>query len=75
METKQIKLNTPEEVMDFVNTADQCNFDIDIYYNRITVDAKSFLGIMSLDISNNLKVAYHGYDGNFENIINKYSAN
>ncbi len=73
METKQIKLNTPKEVMDFVKTAEQCDFDIDIYYNRITMDAKSFLGIMSLDISKNLNVAYNGYNGNLENVIKKYA--
>ncbi|WFR56186.1 HPr family phosphocarrier protein [Anaerocolumna sp. AGMB13025] len=73
METKQIKLNSPEEVMDFVGTANQCDFDIDIFYNRVIIDAKSFLGVMSLDISKNLNVAYNGYNGGLENIISKYA--
>ena len=73
MEVKKIKLNTPEEVREFVNAAEQCDFDIDIYYNRIIVDAKSFLGIMSLDISQNLSVAYNGYNSNLENAIKKYA--
>ncbi len=73
METKQIKLNTPEEVMEFVNAAEQCDFEIDIYYNRIIVDAKSFLGVMSMDISRNLNVAYNGHNEKFENIIKKYA--
>ena len=73
MEIKKIKLSTPEEVLDFVNAAEQCDFDIDLYYNRIIVDAKSFLGIMSLDISQNLNVAYHGYNCNLENTIKKYA--
>ncbi len=73
MEIKKIKLNTPEEVMEFVNAAEQCDFDIDLYYNRIVVDAKSFLGIMSLDISQNLNVAYNGYNNNLENTIKKYA--
>ena len=73
VEVKKIKLNTPEEVREFVNAAEQCDFDIDIYYNRIIVDAKSFLGIMSLDISQNLSVAYNGYNSNLENAIKKYA--
>ncbi|QHQ63710.1 HPr family phosphocarrier protein [Anaerocolumna sedimenticola] len=59
--------------MEFVNAAEQCDFDIDLYYNRIVVDAKSFLGIMSLDISQNFNVAYHGYNNNLENTIKKYA--
>lgn len=73
METKQIKLNSPEEVIEFVSIAEQCDFDIDIYYNRVIVDAKSLLGVMSLDISKNLFLSYHGYNGKFEQIIKKYA--
>ncbi|MGB8454561.1 MAG: HPr family phosphocarrier protein [Anaerocolumna sp.] len=73
METKQIKLNTPEEVIDFVKAAEQCDFDIDLYYNRIIVDAKSFLGIMSLDISKILNISYYGHNSKLESIIQKYA--
>ncbi len=73
METKQITLKTPEEVKDFVNAAGKCDFDIDIYYNRIIVDAKSFLGIMGLDLSRTLNVTYRGHNVEFEGIIKKYA--
>ncbi len=74
METKQIKLSSPEEVLDFVTTAEQCDFDIDIFHNRIIMDAKSFLGIMSLDISKKLFVSYSGRNSSFDHIIKKYAA-
>ncbi len=73
MQTKQIKLGCPDEVKDFVTVASKCNFDIDIFYNRIIIDAKSFLGIMSMDLSNTLSVAYKGYNQEFESVVEKYA--
>ncbi|MBD5106261.1 MAG: HPr family phosphocarrier protein, partial [Lachnospiraceae bacterium] len=32
-----------DEVKDFVSAASKCDFDIDIFYNRYSVDAKSIL--------------------------------
>ena len=51
MQTKKIKLNATEDVREFVRGASQCDFDVDVYYNRILIDAKSILGIFSLDLS------------------------
>ena len=50
MNEKKIKLTGTEEVRDFVREAGKCDFDIDISYNRVIIDAKSFLGVLSLDI-------------------------
>ena len=44
MTQSKIKLNATEEVQEFVNAATKCDFDIDIYYNRFLIDAKSILG-------------------------------
>lgn len=74
MQTKHIKLGHPEEVKEFVTAASKCNFDIDIFYNRVIIDAKSFLGIMSMDLSKILQVAYGGFNQEFEGIIQKYAA-
>ena len=38
---KQIKLNAKEDVQEFVRAAGKCDFDIDVFYNRIIIDAKS----------------------------------
>lgn len=68
-----IKLNSPEEVKDFVAKAAKCDFDIDIFYNRIIVDAKSLLGVLSMDLSRVLSVTCRGYDSEFEHILEKYA--
>ncbi len=72
MEDKVIRLQAPEDVKEFVSAAEKCDFDIDVKYNRIIVDAKSFLGVLSL-ISNPLTVACQGYDSTFENTVKKFA--
>ena len=60
---KKIKLTAPEDVKEFVKAASKCDFDIDICYNRVMVDAKSILGVMSLDLTKPLTVKYCKEDG------------
>lgn len=74
MSEKKIKLKELEEVTEFVSAAEKCDFDIDVFYNRIIIDAKSILGVLSLDLSRELTVKYGGQDAHFENILSKYSA-
>lgn len=69
---KTIRL-TPNEVQHFVDVASKCDFDIDIFYNRYVVDAKSFLGVFGLDFTKPLMVSYDGYNGEFEELIRKYT--
>lgn len=47
----KLTLNTLDKVKDFVSTADKCNFRIDIKQQHYTVNAKSILGMLSLDIT------------------------
>ena len=56
----------PEQVRNFVNAASNCEFEIDICYNRYTVDAKSIVGVLGLDFRQVLTVTCHGYDEAFE---------
>ncbi|MEF9839672.1 MAG: HPr family phosphocarrier protein [Lachnospiraceae bacterium] len=68
----KIKLNKTNEVVEFVNSAEKCDFDIDVFYNRIIIDAKSILGVLSLDLSSVLTVRYGGKDPAFESTLKKY---
>ncbi|MCH5273979.1 MAG: HPr family phosphocarrier protein [Lachnospiraceae bacterium] len=67
-----IRLNNPEAVQEFVKAAEKCSFDIDVKYNRIIVDAKSFLGVMGL-CSNPVSVCSHGEDSAFERLLEKFA--
>jgi phosphotransferase system HPr-like phosphotransfer protein len=72
MDTKQIRLRELNDVKEFVKTAMKCEFDIDVFYNRIIIDAKSLLGVMSLDLSKTLNVACRGFDQEFDLVLQKF---
>ncbi|MDO4262253.1 MAG: HPr family phosphocarrier protein [Eubacteriales bacterium] len=71
MRETKIKL-TLEDVEAFVRAATSCDFDVDVNYNRVLVDAKSILGVLSLDLGQTLTVKCHGEDEGFESFLEKY---
>ena len=73
MTQSKIKLNATEEVQEFVNAATKCDFDIDIYYNRFLIDAKSILGILSMDLTKVLTVEGHGESKEFDRTLKKFA--
>ena len=68
----KIKLTAPEDVKEFVYSADKCDFDVDVSYNRFVIDAKSIMGVFSLDLSKILTVKYTGCNPLFEETLKKY---
>jgi len=71
MKEYKIRL-TQSEVRGFVDAACECSCDVDIYYNRYIVDAKSLLGVFSLDLRKVLTVVVHGEDAAFESSLMPY---
>ncbi|MCI5772773.1 MAG: HPr family phosphocarrier protein [Clostridiales bacterium] len=51
MKSVPIKLSYAEEVKAFVNTVNRYPYEMDLRSGRHVVDAKSILGIFSLDLS------------------------
>lgn len=56
MKTFNIQLNSINDVKLFVNTVSSYSCDIDLTSGRYVVDAKSIMGIFSLDLSKPIKV-------------------
>lgn len=73
MTEKKVQFENTAEVEEFVRTAGQCDFDVDILYQHIHIDAKSFLGVLSLGLSKVLTVQYFGQNANLERIIDNYA--
>ncbi len=71
MKQKQIMLPSLEDAKAFVTAAMKCDFDVDVFYNRITIDAKSILGVLSLDLTKVLTVRYNGENEEFEAFLEK----
>ena len=60
MKQRRILLPTIEDAKEFVAAASKCDFDIDVFYNRVVIDAKSILGVLGLDFNKTLTVKYTG---------------
>ena len=63
----QIKL-PPESVSAFVKKAQDCDFNVDIAYDRLEIDAKSLL-ILSLDLNRILNVKMFGHNEVLEDFL------
>ena len=59
MKTANIRINTIEDVKNFVTTVTKCNYDVDIVSGRYAIDAKSIMGIFSLDLSSPIDLTIH----------------
>ena len=51
MHTVQVNLNSVEKVRAFVNSVNTFNSEFDLVSGRFVIDAKSIMGILSLDLS------------------------
>ena len=74
MKTFNIMLKSINDVKDFVNIVNKYDFDVDLTSGRYVVDAKSIMGIFSLDLSKPIRVEVHGDEsGNFFNEIKNFT--
>lgn len=62
MKTVQIRLSLVENVNKFVNIVGRYPFDMDLRAGRHVVDAKSILGIFSLDLSRAITLEIYSDD-------------
>ncbi len=59
MKSIQISLQMATQVKKFVSIVQNYSFEIDLRSDRYVVDAKSILGIFSLDLSKPINVEIH----------------
>ncbi|MCI8597718.1 MAG: HPr family phosphocarrier protein [Lachnospiraceae bacterium] len=62
MKTVKICLNSIEKVKSFVNEITKFNVDFDLVSGRYVIDAKSIMGIFSLDLSKPIDLNIHTED-------------
>lgn len=62
MNTFYIKLSTIEDIRKFVDIVTRQDYDIDLSSGRYVVDAKSIMGIFSLDLMNKILLTAHTDD-------------
>ena len=70
MKTVFIKLSTVEDIRNFVNITAGIDEDVDLSSGRYVVDAKSIMGIFSLDLLSPIELTVHA--DNADEIIAKF---
>lgn len=69
MTSVKIMLTTISDVQSFVNTMIKCPFDVDLVSGRYIIDAKSIMGIFSLDWSKPIQAEIHADPEECKNFI------
>ncbi len=59
MKTVKVSLNSIDKVKTFVNDINRFDFDFDLVSGRYVIDAKSIMGIFSLDLSKPIDLNIH----------------
>ena len=62
MKTVRVCLDSIDKVKGFVNDISRFNTDFDLISGRYVIDAKSIMGIFSLDLSKPVKLIVHSDD-------------
>ncbi len=62
MKTVSISLNSIDKVKSFVNAITKYENDFDLISGRYVIDAKSIMGIFSLDLSKPIDLTIHAAD-------------
>ena len=68
MKTVKISLNSIDKVKSFVNDLTKFDTDFDLISGRYVIDAKSIMGIFSLDLSKPIDLTIHE-EGGAEDIL------
>lgn len=73
MKKLRIKLSTPKDVEEFVNIASKYDYDIDLRSGVVYIDAKSFLGVMTMGLERELDVECAFDDADFNRRVSKFA--
>lgn len=75
MQELQVSLNTIDKVKSFVDKISEMNGEFNLVAGRYVIDAKSIMGIFSLDISKPLLLQVQNIEDQdvFDEMIEKYA--
>lgn len=70
MTAKTILLKDLEDAKNLVRYANACDFDVNVIYDRVEIDAKSIMGVLSLDLRHPVTVSFDGENESLEAFLN-----
>lgn len=65
---KTVKFNLINDIKAFNQAVVKCSFDVDLVSGRYVIDAKSLMGIFTLDLSRPIDLHIHAEETNEETI-------
>ena len=71
MKTVRISLNSIDKVKSFVNAIAKYEFDFDLVSGRYVIDAKSIMGIFSLDLAKDIDLNIHTDGPELASVLNE----
>lgn len=72
MKSVQVSLNSIDKVKSFVNEVAKFDSDFDLVSGRYVIDAKSIMGIFSLDLSKPITLNIHDEDAKILEALEPY---
>ena len=73
MKTIKVSLNSIDKVKQFVNDINRYSYDFDLVSGRYVIDAKSIMGIFSLDLSKPIDLNIHAEGADLEEVLKTLS--
>ncbi|MBR2850637.1 MAG: HPr family phosphocarrier protein [Clostridia bacterium] len=65
MKEIKIKLSNVQDIREFVNVVILADYDVDLVQGRYVIDAKSIMGIFSLDLLSPITLVAHTQNADF----------
>lgn len=73
MTAVKIRLSTINDVKEFVNAVTLCDYEVDLVSGKYVIDAKSIMGILSLDLTQPVNMVVHTDEcGGFIQSVEKF---
>jgi len=73
MKTIKVSLNSIDKVKQFVNDINRFSYDFDLVSGRYVIDAKSIMGIFSLDLSQPIDLNIHAEGAELDEVLKTLS--
>lgn len=72
MKSVKVSLNSIDKVKSFVNDMGKIDGEVFLYGGRYVIDAKSIMGIFSLDLSKPLTLEIENWKDEYAELLKKY---
>ncbi len=69
MKTVKVSLNSIDKVKTFINDISRFEYDFDLVSGRYVIDAKSIMGIFSLDLSKPIDLNIHADGDDLDEVM------